>query len=78
MKAVLAGALLALVTTTAGADQPRTFNYTYSNLSRQQRDHLWSQSVTEWKDTAPLTLTVSGKRNAARPWLEASRILSAT
>jgi hypothetical protein len=50
MKAILAGALLALTATTAMADEPHTFNYTYSNLSRQQRDQLWSQSVAEWKE----------------------------
>jgi hypothetical protein len=50
MRTTLCAAMLALVTTTAGADEPHTFNYTYSNLSRQERDQLWSQSVAEWKE----------------------------
>jgi hypothetical protein len=41
---------MALMITTAGAEEPYTFNYTYSNLSRQQRDQLWSQSIAEWKE----------------------------
>jgi hypothetical protein len=50
MRALICAAVLAVATTTAVAAEPLTFNYTYSNLSRRQRDQLWSQSVAEWKE----------------------------
>jgi hypothetical protein len=43
MQTIMAAAMLALTVTKAGAEEPHTFNYTYSNLSRQRRDQLWSR-----------------------------------
>lgn len=75
MRSILCAAMLALAITTAGAEEAvaaetsLTFNYTYSNLSRQQRDQIWDQSVADWKE-------YSGTHADAQPKKECSTTLS--
>ncbi len=68
-----AAAAIAVLVASGGravaAETALAFNYTYSNLSRQQRDQLWDQSVADWKEYA-------GTHADAQPKKECSTTIS--